>query len=286
MSRRTALAWLIAAASAGCSRAAFFAANVPAAFGAVQRTRYRLRPIRSIGWMCTCRQPRRQRRGRGGLLARRALELRRQSDYRFVGAALASWVRGGAAELSALPAGQNAGLHGRCGAGRALGAAHAADYGADPKTAVPDGTFGGRASGRAGDARSALFCAPVRSRAAIAGVIGLSGPYDFLPLLEPDVKTCSVRRRSIPDSQPINFVRADAPPMLLVHGLKDDTVWPKNSRNLAARCRRFGVPVTLKLYPKLTHADTVAALSLRRSAAGRRRRRYRGHRRVHRDPRG
>jgi len=57
-------------------------------------------------------------------------------------------------------------------------------------------------------------------------------------------------------------VRGDAPPMLLVHGLQDDTVWPKNSRNLATALAARGVAVTLKLYPKLVHADTVAALSL------------------------
>jgi len=49
--------------------------------------------------------------------------------------------------------------------------------------------------------------------------------------------------------------------------LKDDTVRPKNSRNLAAALLALGVPVTLKLYPKLEHADTVAALS--RPARGR-----------------
>ena len=36
---------------------------------------------------------------------------------------------------------------------------------------------------------------------------------------------------------------------------------PKNSRNLAAALRALGVPVTLKLYPKCSHADTVAALT-------------------------
>jgi dipeptidyl aminopeptidase/acylaminoacyl peptidase len=64
-----------------------------------------------------------------------------------------------------------------------------------------------------------------------------------------------------PDSQPINFVRADAAPMLLVHGLDDDSVWPRNSINLAAALEALGVPVILKLYPRLTHSDTVAALS-------------------------
>jgi fermentation-respiration switch protein FrsA (DUF1100 family) len=68
--------------------------------------------------------------------------------------------------------------------------------------------------------------------------------------------------QNYPDSQPINFVRSNAPPMLLVHGLEDDTVSPKNSRNLAVALSARGVPVSLKLYPKGSHADTVAALSL------------------------
>jgi dipeptidyl aminopeptidase/acylaminoacyl peptidase len=63
-------------------------------------------------------------------------------------------------------------------------------------------------------------------------------------------------------SQPINFARADAPPMLLVHGERDQNVWPKNTRNLAAALRARDVPVTMRIYPKLGHADTVAALSL------------------------
>jgi acetyl esterase/lipase len=49
--------------------------------------------------------------------------------------------------------------------------------------------------------------------------------------------------------------------MLLVHGLNDETVRPKNSCNLATALRALGVPVTLKLYPKLSHADTLAALT-------------------------
>jgi dipeptidyl aminopeptidase/acylaminoacyl peptidase len=89
----------------------------------------------------------------------------------------------------------------------------------------------------------------------------LSGPYDFLPLLEPDVQDMFGPPQFYPESQPINFLRADAPAMLLVHGLDDDTVWPKNSRNLATALSALGAPVTLKLYPKLSHTDTVAALT-------------------------
>jgi acetyl esterase/lipase len=39
-------------------------------------------------------------------------------------------------------------------------------------------------------------------------------------------------------------------------------VAPKNSVNLAAALEAKGVSVTLKLYPALSHADTVAALSI------------------------
>jgi dipeptidyl aminopeptidase/acylaminoacyl peptidase len=49
--------------------------------------------------------------------------------------------------------------------------------------------------------------------------------------------------------------------MLLIQGLADTTVWPKNSRNLATALMAVDVPVTLKLYPKLSHSDTVAALT-------------------------
>ena len=95
----------------------------------------------------------------------------------------------------------------------------------------------------------------------VAGVIGLSGPYDFLPFTEDDTRDIFGPPDLYPLSQPINFARAGAPPMLLLHGEADQTVWPKNSRNLAAALIAKGVAVTLIVFPKLKHADTVAALS-------------------------
>jgi dipeptidyl aminopeptidase/acylaminoacyl peptidase len=112
------------------------------------------------------------------------------------------------------------------------------------------------------------FAAAGRPAPHVAGVIGLSGPYNFLPLREHDVQEMFGPPPLYPQSQPINFVRADAPPMLLVHGLDDVTVWPENSRNLATALSALGVPVSLKLYPKISHGDTVAALTpLRRRRA-------------------
>jgi acetyl esterase/lipase len=96
---------------------------------------------------------------------------------------------------------------------------------------------------------------------AVSGVIGLSGPYDFLPLLEDDLKDMFGPPALYPLSQPINFVRRDAPPMLLIHGDADRQVLPKNSRNFAAALQACGADARLHLYPRLGHADTIAALS-------------------------
>jgi dipeptidyl aminopeptidase/acylaminoacyl peptidase len=81
-------------------------------------------------------------------------------------------------------------------------------------------------------------------------------------LTEPGDQDMFGPQQRYPASQPINFVRADAPPMLLVQGLNDETVKPKNARNLAAALRALGVPVTLKQYADCSHADTVAALTV------------------------
>ncbi len=138
---------------------------------------------------------------------------------------------------------------------------HAADYGVDPTRLY----FMGHSAGAQMAALLALdqrFLASVgKSDMPVAGVIGLSGPYDFLPFTEEDTRDMFGPPELYPLSQPINFVRAGAPPMLLLHGEADETVWPKNSRNLAAALTGKGVVVTLRIFPKLKHADTVAAMS-------------------------
>jgi acetyl esterase/lipase len=141
-------------------------------------------------------------------------------------------------------------------------ATHCAEFGADPNLMYLMGHSAGAHLAALVTLDPRYFAAAGTPRPPIAGVIGLSGPYDFLPLREADVQDMFGPPPIYPESQPINFVRSDAPPMLLVHGVRDDTVWPKNSRNLASLLRAHGVPATLKLYPKLVHADTVAALSL------------------------
>ncbi len=95
---------------------------------------------------------------------------------------------------------------------------------------------------------------------AIAGMIGLSGPYDFLPLEE------EIYRKTFPEavraaSQPIAFVDGDEPPMLLLAGDADQTVRPANTTRLAAAIEAKGGSVETKIYPGIRHIDTLAALA-------------------------
>ena len=262
ISRRTVLAGLAASLSSGCGKLSFMAANLPAVFGAYQRhadvaygphVQHRLDvyvpdaalPPLVVFW-------------HGGRWS-----VGDKADYRFVGAALADL--GCVAVLPnyrLYPEVKMAGFMDDTARAARWAATHAAEYGADPNRLYLMGHS-------AGAHLAALVTLDVRYLGAdgqapprIAGVIGLSGPYDFLPLKEADVQDMFGPPPNYPQSQPINFVRRDAPPMLLAHGLKDQTVRPKNSINFAASLRALGVPVTLKLYPDLLHGDTVAALSL------------------------
>lgn len=94
----------------------------------------------------------------------------------------------------------------------------------------------------------------------LAGVVGLSGPYDFLPI-ESGYLLDVFPESSREQSQPINFVTADAPPMLLIHGGDDNVVKPGNSERLAERLREENVPVTLKIYNGQGHARLAAGLA-------------------------
>lgn len=93
----------------------------------------------------------------------------------------------------------------------------------------------------------------------VAGFVGLSGPYDFLPLTDPLVIEVFNGDALSKASQPINFVQnsAGAPPMLLIHGAKDRLVWPKNSINLAREVNQRGGKATVVIVPKAGHVKTL-----------------------------
>jgi acetyl esterase/lipase len=97
--------------------------------------------------------------------------------------------------------------------------------------------------------------------AKLAGAVGLSGPYDFLPLTRADVKPIFEVVPDMSVTQPITYARADAPPLLLTHGDDDKTVGPYNTHHLADRLHALGARVEDHYYPGLDHVDTVIALT-------------------------
>jgi acetyl esterase/lipase len=103
----------------------------------------------------------------------------------------------------------------------------------------------------------------------IAGLVGISGPYDFLPLTEPRTRAVFGALADDPVIQPITFVGVAAPPTLLLHGTTDSTVHPRNSESLAASLRRAGVPVRLQLYGDRGHVDIMLGLSSALDSDGR-----------------
>ena len=97
------------------------------------------------------------------------------------------------------------------------------------------------------------------SASEIKGFIGLSGPYDFLPMTDPLVIAVFKGDANLPESQPINYAQfgAQAPPMLLIHGQDDRLVYPKNSVNLAAKVNAAGGQAKLVVLPKTGHVKTL-----------------------------
>ena len=96
----------------------------------------------------------------------------------------------------------------------------------------------------------------------LRGWIGLAGPYDFLPIQNPDVRPVFFWPDSPPQSQPINHVSRGAPPALLMASRDDDLVNPtRNTGGLALKLRGAGVPVQDFYFARTGHATLVATLS-------------------------
>ncbi len=92
----------------------------------------------------------------------------------------------------------------------------------------------------------------------LAGVIGLSGPYDFN--VTGDLVDVFGPPSQWPHAQAVNFVDGNEPPFLLLHGTGDKVVEYADSVELAERLRRNGIPATLKLLPDAGHIRVLAGL--------------------------
>jgi acetyl esterase/lipase len=99
------------------------------------------------------------------------------------------------------------------------------------------------------------------SRQTIAGIIGLAGPYDFLPITGADIKPVFATVNDGPASQPVTYVDGHAPPMLLLAGSADTTVLPRNTLSLAAKIRAHGGLAETEIFPGVGHIGLVIAIA-------------------------
>jgi acetyl esterase/lipase len=95
----------------------------------------------------------------------------------------------------------------------------------------------------------------------IQGVVGLAGPYAFDPLRYRSTKPIFENAEDPDTARPVTFVRAGAPPTLLLHGLEDRTVWPLNSEDLAARLAEAGNQVSYLPLEGTGHVEILLALA-------------------------
>lgn len=100
-------------------------------------------------------------------------------------------------------------------------------------------------------------------RKAIAGLIGLSGPYKFEPREYRVTRAAFEGSYDDPAIQPLDLARAGAgaPPALLMHGADDTTVEPRNAGALAEALREAGVRADSVLFDGIGHAGALLALS-------------------------
>ena len=181
-----------------------------------------------------------------------------RAQYRFVGSRLAeSGVVAIVADYRTWPAAGFPAFMGDAARAVRWTLDHAREQGGDPQRVYIAGhSAGAQIAALLGtDARH--LDAVERRPQDLAGVIGLSGPYDFV--ISGKLEEIFGPRSQWPEAMAVRFVDGDEPPFLLVHGDQDRTVDVGNSRKLEFALRRKGIDATLLILPGGNHFVTAAA---------------------------
>ena len=99
-----------------------------------------------------------------------------------------------------------------------------------------------------------------QTRASLKGLVGLAGPYDFIPDEAVIAEILAVNGTTQP-AMPVEYVHGGEPATLLISGDRDARVNPNNTRSLARRLRQFGSQVDERHYPDLNHYNIMLRLS-------------------------
>jgi len=97
---------------------------------------------------------------------------------------------------------------------------------------------------------------------ALAGWVGLAGPYDFYPIENTTAQPVFDHPNYPPRSQPGEFVSARSPRTFLGSARTDKVVNPqRNTVALGDKLKAAGVPVQVRLYRHLGHVGVAATLA-------------------------
>jgi acetyl esterase/lipase len=138
---------------------------------------------------------------------------------------------------------------------------HAREWGADPERIVLMGHSAGayNAAMLTFDPQW-LAAEGLSAQRDIAGLVGLAGPYDFLPIRGRILQRI-FGGASRPETQPISFVTGREAPALLIAAKRDTLVDPANSERLAAKIREKGGRAEARLYPRVNHYTLIGSFA-------------------------
>jgi len=96
----------------------------------------------------------------------------------------------------------------------------------------------------------------------LSGWIGLAGPYDFLPIINPNVQPVFYHPQTPVDSQPLVHASAASPPALLLAGADDSLVDPqRNTRQLAEALSDYQVATQSAILSDMGHIKILLTLA-------------------------
>jgi acetyl esterase/lipase len=137
--------------------------------------------------------------------------------------------------------------------------AHAPALGGDPRRVVVAGHSSGAWAAAMLGLDATWLDHAGSSPDALAGIVGLSGPYTVSALTEP--QDLQVFAGSDPGLQPINHAAGRHPAVALLTGVADLDVRPSGTFALASRLRAAAAEPEIHVYPGLGHAQTAWAIS-------------------------
>ena len=183
----------------------------------------------------------------------------RREDYRFVGRRLAeAGILAVVADYRTWPTTGFPGFVEDGARAVAWARTHASEFGGDPdRLFVAGHSAGAQIAALIGSDPRYLRAHGLQPRT-LAGVIGLSGPYDFdvtgdlIPIFGPTAQW--------PQAQALNYADGNAPPFLLVHGDADQRVEARDSTLLAERLRAADGKATLLMLEGAGHSAPLIAL--------------------------